>query len=71
MKNQLYKWLLIAVIAMSFTAASMIAAAYQCEWRNGQKICWHNGERHCRWVNGYWHHGYYYRGHKVCWYNRY
>jgi hypothetical protein len=24
----------------------------------------------CRWVNGYWSHGYHHAGHRVCWGNR-
>lgn len=67
MKQLLYKGILIAGISLSLSTISMNTQAYQCEWRNGHRICWHNGETHCRWVHGYWHHGYYYRGHKVCW----
>ena len=67
MKNLFYKILLTTVIGLGISSVPMVSEAYQCQWQNGHKVCWHNGTRNCRWVNGHWHNGYYYRGHKVCW----
>jgi len=69
MKNIFFKWLLAISLGITLSSTAMMANAYQCEWRDGHKVCWHNGEHHCRWVEGHWHNGYYYRGHQVCWAN--
>lgn len=69
MKRLICKSLLLGML-ISLSAVPMVGEAYRCAWHHGQRVCWHTGVQHCRWVGGHWYHGVYFKGHNDCWVTR-
>ena len=67
MKSYFSKGLFALLFAVSLVAFSSPAAAYYCQWHNGQKVCYSHHRQHCRWVHSHWKNGYRVPSHQVCW----
>lgn len=77
MKN-ISKWLFAIIIALNFGLGVGVAQAWHGHhghhghgWHHGWHghHGWHHGWGYvnCRWVGGYWHHGYWIPARRVCW----
>lgn len=66
MKQYAYKLLLILLISLGSLSISDIASAYWCAYGHCHHHYYHR-YHNCRWVGGFWSHGYWHPRHRVCW----
>lgn len=66
MKNKCYQWLLALFLALNLVAVSTPASAYYYYYHHYYHPYYYG--HHCRWVSGFWAHGYWHPAQRVCWY---
>lgn len=75
--NLLKKSLLVLTVTLAVSALSTASEAYRCAWRNGHRVCWHEGTTNyrvyktttvasCYNTRGFWRGGVWHAGSRVC-----